>query len=359
MQGRQAVTSWLQGLASGGDVRYQPSRGPREKQVEDLRALLQALPAPFGRHDRVGVKLHWGERGNTSHLPPDFAREVVRWLQARGCAPFVFDTTVLYSGGRRTAKDSLATAAAHGFTERFLGCPLVVADGPDGRAVMEIPAGYRHFAAVQVADLLDRTEGFVLFSHFKGHLATLFGGAVKNLSMGFSSRAHKQRMHADARPILKKNKCTRCGACIALCPAGAAAAGRDGFPVYDAGLCIGCCQCIASCPEVALKIIWGTNREAFQERLVETAAALWRRIGDRTVAINALLRMTRNCDCMTGNNPVLAPDRGFVSGNHPVAVDAVSLTKAGVAAFERVHPGVPWQRQFSYAREIGFDGQAP
>jgi len=52
---------------------------------------------------------------------------------------------VLYSGGRRTGEDSLKTATAHGYIADFLGCPLVIADGMDGRNVISIPAGYKHF----------------------------------------------------------------------------------------------------------------------------------------------------------------------------------------------------------------------
>jgi hypothetical protein len=37
-----------------------------------------------------------------------------------------------------------------------------------------------------------------------------------------------------------------------------------------------------------------------------------------------------------------------------VEVDAESLKMTGQDIFEKVHPGIPWQRQFSYAREIGF-----
>jgi hypothetical protein len=37
-----------------------------------------------------------------------------------------------------------------------------------------------------------------------------------------------------------------------------------------------------------------------------------------------------------------------------VEVDAESLKITGTDIFEKVHPGIPWQRQFSYAREIGF-----
>ena len=155
-----------------------------------------------------------GEIGNESYLDPVYTREIVRWLTGGGFRPFVFDTSVLYSGGRRTAKDALETAAQHGYTEAFLGCPVMIADGMDGRDVVDIPAGYTHFETVQVADVVRKADGFVIFSHFKGHLAAGFGGAIKNLSMGFASRAQKQRMHADVKPALKEKKCIRCGICV-------------------------------------------------------------------------------------------------------------------------------------------------
>lgn len=319
-----------------------------------MRRLLEKLKIPFLPGQTVGIKLHWGERGNHSFLPPELAREIVRWLQASNIRCFVFDTTVLYSGGRRTGKDSLATAAEHGYSEDYLGCPVVIADGMDGRNVIDIPAGFKHFAEVQVASLVRETDGFVLFSHFKGHQAMGFGGAVKNLSMGFASRAQKQRMHADVHPELDQEKCTRCGDCVAICPAGAARLAQNGYPVYDSALCIGCAQCIGLCPQVALRILWGMELGAFQERLVETAAALWRIIAGKTVCINALVSIVTECDCMTGKHPVIAPDYGFVAGIHPLAVDWESLTTVGADVFAKAHPDVPWRRQFDYAQQIGF-----
>ena len=85
--------------------------------AETLRRLLDGMIKPYKPGDRVGIKIHWGERGNKGFLPPLYTREIVRWLHESGIHPFVFDTTVLYSGGRRTAADSLKTAAEHGFTE--------------------------------------------------------------------------------------------------------------------------------------------------------------------------------------------------------------------------------------------------
>ena len=174
------------------DLIFHPSSGLSDQSVSALRSILAGLKPPFGKGDRVGVKLHWGEKGNRSFLPPVFAREIIRWLQELGAIPFVFDTTVLYSGSRRTGEDSLKTAAAHGYSEAGLGCPVVIADGMDGRNVVDIPADCTHFQTAQVASVFDRADGFFIFSHFKGHLASGFGGAIKNLSMGFGSRAHSQ-----------------------------------------------------------------------------------------------------------------------------------------------------------------------
>ena len=336
------------------DCIFEPVAGRNKPYVESLRQLLRQLRYPFTAGDNVGIKLHWGEKGNRGFLPPDYAKEISAWLNAYGAKPFVFDTTVLYSGGRRTAGDSLKTAALHGYTAEFLGCPIIIADGMDGRDVISIPAGYKHFKTVQVGNIFDTAQGFVIFSHFKGHMVSLFGGAIKNMSMGFSSRAQKQRMHSDYHPVLSENKCTRCGVCAEICPTKAATISEPDYPVYDLQKCIGCAQCIAMCPELALEIFWNSDKIVFQEKLVETAAAVWKKIKDNTIAINSLLNITVECDCLPGNNPFIGPDYGFIGGYHPVEVDAASLKMTGPGIFEKVHPGLPWRRQFSYAKEIGF-----
>jgi uncharacterized Fe-S center protein len=333
---------------------FEPVTGGKKPYADSLRKLLGQIQSPFASGDNVGIKLHWGEKGNKGFLPPDYAKEIAGWLISKGAKPFIFDTTVLYSGGRRTAEDSLNTAASHGYTAEFLGCPIIIADGMDGRNVVSIPADYKHFKTVQVGNIFDRAQGFVIFSHFKGHMVSLFGGAIKNLSMGFASRAQKQRMHSDYHPILDKKKCTRCGLCVEVCPTKAAGISDPHYPVYDLKKCIGCAQCIAMCPEMALKIFWNSDMTVFQEKLVETAAAVWRKIQNKSIVINALLNITEECDCLAGKNAVIGPDYGFIGGYNPVEVDAESLKKTGTDIFEKVHPGIPWQRQFSYAKEIGF-----
>ena len=335
-------------------VFFEKVTGKKKPYIESLRQLLGQFRYPFASGDSVGIKLHWGERGNKSYLPPDYAKEIAGWLITKGVKPFVFDTTVLYSGGRRTAEDSLNTAARHGYTAEFLGCPIIIADGIEGKDIVSIPASYKHFETVQVCSVFDKAKGFVIFSHFKGHMVSLFGGSIKNISMGFASRAQKQRMHADYHPVLEQKKCTRCGICVHICPTKAASISEPDYPEYDLKKCIGCAQCIAMCPEMALQIFWNSNMTVFQEKLVETAAAVWKKIQERTIVINALLNITVECDCLGGENPIIGQDIGFIGGYNPADVDAESLKITGTDIFEKVHPGIPWQRQFSYAREIGF-----
>ena len=336
------------------DIFIESVAGQKKPYVTALSKLLTKFRPPFKSGERIGIKLHWGERGNTGYLPPDYAREIAGWLTARGARPFIFDTTVLYSGGRRTAEESLKTAAEHGYTPEFLGCPVAIADGRDGKDVVSIPAGFKHFKTVEVGSVFDKADGFVIFSHVKGHMVSLFGGAIKNISMGFASRAQKQRMHSDYHPVLKRQQCTRCGICVEVCPTKAAEIFELDYPVYDLKKCIGCAQCIAMCPEMALEIFWESDITVFQEKLVETAAAVWKKIQGKTITINALMNIVTECDCLPGANPVISPDIGFIGGYHPVEVDEESLKRIGPDVFEKVHTGIPWRRQFSYAREIGF-----
>ncbi len=337
-----------------GDVVFEGAGGSLDVQRGALRELLSGLRAPFAPSAKVGIKLHWGERGNISYLPWELAREVVDWVRGLGCEPVVFDTTVLYRGARRSSKGALEVAYEHGYSPQNLGCPVVVADGPDGRNTTELPCGIKHFEKVEAAAIIDELDGFVIFSHFKGHLAAGFGGAIKNISMGFSSRAHKQRMHADAHPELDRERCSRCGTCIEVCPTGAAQMGGDGYPRYDLSACIGCAQCIALCPQGALRVFWQTDRRIFQERLVETAAALWRRLAGRTVLVNALVKIYSDCDCLPGENKPIAEDVGFLGGYHPVELDIESIRLVGSKPFDDAHPQAPWRRQFEFAEEIGF-----
>ncbi len=58
-----------------------------------------------------------------------------------------------------------------------------------------------------------------------------------------------------SRDIVRiEGKCTHCGACTAVCPAGALAIERDTMAVtFDSALCIACEHCIGACPMAAME----------------------------------------------------------------------------------------------------------
>lgn len=58
---------------------------------------------------------------------------------------------------------------------------------------------------------------FISLTHFKGHEATGFGGTLKNIGMGCGSRAGKMEMHNSGKPMVDKDLCQSCGACLSNC----------------------------------------------------------------------------------------------------------------------------------------------
>ena len=87
---------------------------------------------------------------------------------------------------------------------------------------------------------------FISLSHFKGHEATGFGGALKNIGMGCGSRAGKMQQHASGKPAINEDVCRGCRRCAKEC-------GSDAITyvnkkaVIDYDKCKGCGRCIGAC----------------------------------------------------------------------------------------------------------------
>ena len=62
---------------------------------------------------------------------------------------------------------------------------------------------------------------FISLNHFKGHEATGFGGALKNIGMGCGSRAGKMEMHNSGKPSVDQERCVGCRTCAKNCAHGA------------------------------------------------------------------------------------------------------------------------------------------
>ncbi|MHA1341693.1 MAG: 4Fe-4S binding protein [Promethearchaeota archaeon] len=57
------------------------------------------------------------------------------------------------------------------------------------------------------------------------------------------------------RPVLDKEKCTKCGICWLFCPEGTISQADDGYFNIDYDYCKGCGICAHECPSGAMKMI--------------------------------------------------------------------------------------------------------
>jgi uncharacterized Fe-S center protein len=283
--------------------------------------------------DLVAVKMHFGERGNTGFVQPVYIREVVARIKGHGGKPFLTDANTLYRGERANAVDHLTCALHNGFGYATIEAPIVIADGLDGRDAVDIPiSGGKHFESVRIGSAAVHADAMVVVTHVKGHEATGFGGALKNVGMGLGCRSAKQRMHSDFKPEVSAEKCTACARCVKWCPVAAIAINPDRVAEVDFAVCYGCGECVASCPSGAIGIQWKTTPEAIQEKIVEHFAGAVAGKSGKVVYLSFVTAVSPDCDCWNFSDAPIVGDIGVLASTDPVAIDqaAYDLVTAAV-----------------------------
>jgi uncharacterized Fe-S center protein len=188
----------------------------------------------------------------------------------------------------------------------------------------------------------------VVISHVKGHIQTGFGGAIKNLGMGGVTRETKRKIHMMCVPILSREMCDLCGMCAEACPFDAITVDPEWR--RSKPKCMGCGKCVSACEIGALRY----NVMDLQKALALSAKACVG--GKRAIYVNAIVNISRNCDCDAHAGPIICPDIGYLASGSLAAIDRASLdavnsVKPGV--FEKVN-GIDPAKQIRYAEEIGF-----
>lgn len=208
----------------------------------------------------VAVKVHSGEKGNQNFLRPDFWKPVIDYVGGT-----VVECNTAYPGARDVTERHLQLFKDHGWSGMF-PVDLLDAQGPD--MVLEIPEGKRIKQNFVGKDLANYDSALIL-SHFKGHPAGGFGGALKQLSIGFASSYGKKYIHG---------------------------AGD-------------------------LEDFWNRERNAFLESMADAASSVAKYFGESIAYINVMKNMSVDCDCCAvAEDPCIA-DIGILASTDPVAID--------------------------------------
>ncbi len=134
----------------------------------------------------VALKVHSGEPGNQNFLRPEFWKPVVDHVGGT-----VTECNTAYEGGRNTTERHVQTFKKHGWSDLYT-IDLLDAQGPD--LELNIPCGKKikkNFVGKDLANY----DSILVLSHFKGHPMGGYGGALKQLSIGFASAYGKAYIH--------------------------------------------------------------------------------------------------------------------------------------------------------------------
>ena len=267
----------------------------------------------------VAIKMHFGELGNMAYLRPNWARAVAEMVKEQGGKPFLTDCNTLYPGSRKNALEHMDCANINGFNPTTTGCQVIIADGLRGTDDVAVPVPNGEYCeeayigrAVMDADII------ISLNHFKGHEATGFGGALKNIGMGCGSRAGKMIQHTFGQPVVNPDKCRMCRRCAKECGSDAISY-ESGKAFIDPEICKGCGRCIGACAFDAIANVNDNANEVLGCKIAEYSYAVC--AGRPNFHISLVQDISPNCDCHAENDAPILPDVGMFASFDPVALD--------------------------------------
>lgn len=295
----------------------------------------------------IPMKVHFGEQKNVTFVKPDYYLGIIEFLKEKNVETCYIETSVLYGGQRYKKELHIKTAEVHGFTQ----LPIVFADGDHGENYAEVEINQKHFKKFKIGKAFLDYNQLVVISHFKGHMMAGFGGAIKQLSMGFAAKGGKMAMHLGEKPQIVSKKCKQCNICKTRCNEDALIIGKKSR--IDLNKCVGCGACMAICPYDAITILTFKGilkflgiGNPFIEKVVEGALAAQK--GKKNIYMNFAMNVTPGCDCEPKKMKPLMDDFGVFISTDPVAIDKAcyDMAKERGKAFKGF-------KAFAYAEKIG------
>lgn len=225
---------------------------------EKVLELYKCLGKELGGN--IALKVHSGEPGNQNFIQPEFWKPVVSHVGGT-----IVECNTAYEGGRDTAQHHMQTFQKHGWTD-FYTVDLLDAEGPD--LVLDIPRGKR-IQKNYVGKDITAYDSALILSHFKGHPMGGYGGALKQLSIGFASAYGKKYIHG--------------------------VGDVDNF--------------------------WKSDRNHFLEAMADAASSVIEFFKGQILYVNVMKNMSVDCDCCAvAEDPCIA-DIGILVSDDPVAID--------------------------------------
>ncbi len=219
----------------------------------------------------VAVKVHSGEAGNQNFLHPDVFRPIIEHVGGT-----VVECNTAYEGARNTTRKHRKLLEDHGWTKWF-STDLLDAEGPDATLPIE---GGRILEQTHVGRGLLKYDSMLVLSHFKGHPAGGFGGALKQLSIGCASSAGKCRIHS---------------------------AGKTDDPGK----------------------VWDTMapQDDFLTCMAEAAKGVVAHFGGQMAFVSLMCNLSVDCDCCAVAEDPCMKDIGILASLDPVALDRACLDR--------------------------------
>ena len=221
----------------------------------------------------IAVKVHSGEKGNQNFLRPEFMKPLVDYLD--GTIVETNSSGPEYISERNTNEKHKKLLEEHGWTKVFKKVEILDAEQPDEE--IDIPNGIM-LKKNYIGSKTKNYDGFLVLAHFKGHVMGGYGGALKQISIGFGSRLGKTLMHSGGKS-------------------------RD--------------------PEEFMKTI--CPDKDFKECMADCAFSVVNKFRGKMVFINVMKNISIDCDCDGNAKPPCMKDIGMLSSTDPVAIDKACL----------------------------------
>ena len=213
---------------------------------------------------KVAIKVHSGEVGNQNFLRPPFWKPIIDAVGGT-----VVECNTAYDGQRDTTEKHLKALEFHGWSHYF-DVDLLDGEGPDWE--LSIPEG-KEIQKNYVGKNLKNYDSALILSHFKGHPMGGYGGALKQLSIGFASSYGKKYIHGVGVPV----------------------------------------------------DFWTSDHDSFLRSMADAAKSVADLFGKNVVYVNAMMNMSVDCDCCAVAKDPCMQDIGILISADPVAIDQACL----------------------------------